>query len=68
MIKLPPVNLALFIENNGMGNAASSGVALAMVTGAAFLTGLWLHRIKAALKHLSVGDAIDSLRRIKKMP
>jgi MFS family permease len=56
-----PVNLSLFIEKNGMGNSASAGMAFAMVTGAAFLVGLWFHRIKAALNHLSVVAAITAM-------
>ncbi len=54
-----PVNLSFFIEKNGMGSAASSGMAFAMMTGSAFLMGIYFHRIKVALKHFAITAAIS---------
>jgi len=49
-----PVNLSLLIETNKMGTPLSSGAALALVTGAAFVMGLSFQRIQAALRFVSV--------------
>ncbi len=56
-----PVNLSFFIEKNGIGNAASSGMAFAMMTGAAFLVGIYFHRIQGVLKLFSVVMAIAAM-------
>lgn len=49
-----PVNIALFIAKTGLGNASSSGMACAFITGAGFVMGLCFQRVHAALNHFSV--------------
>ncbi len=49
-----PVNIALFIAKNNLGDAASSGMACALITGAGFVMGLCFQRIHTALNHFSV--------------
>jgi MFS family permease len=56
-----PVNLSFFIEENGMGNAASSGAAFAMMTGSAFLIGIYFRQIKVALKQFAIVAAISAM-------
>lgn len=56
-----PVNLSFFIEKNGIGNAASSGMAFAIMTGAAFLVGIYFHRIQGVLNFFSVVMAIAAM-------
>jgi len=49
-----PVNISLFIERNGMGNAVSSGAACAMITGSAFFAGIGFQKIKKYLNSFAV--------------
>lgn len=45
-----PVNLAIFIQNNNLGDASTSGLALAVVTACGFVAGLMYGRVKIFLK------------------
>ncbi|WP_300668649.1 MFS transporter [Desulfoluna sp.] len=49
-----PVNIALFIAKTGMGDASSSGMACAFITGGGFVMGLCFQRVYTALKYFSV--------------
>ncbi len=53
-----PVNVSLFVETNGIGNSALSGLALAMATTAAFIIGIYFQKIYAVLKIYSMVVAI----------
>lgn len=45
-----PVNLAIFLDENSLGGASSSGVALAVVTASGFIAGLSFASVKTALR------------------
>ena len=45
-----PVNLAIFIQNNNLGDASTSGLALAVLSACGFVAGLIYARVKLFLK------------------
>lgn len=47
-----PTNIALFIKESGLGNAKTAGLALALVTGFAFVSGSLFAKTKGVLNHL----------------
>jgi len=49
-----PVNISLFIAQENMGTAASSGLACALITGAGFVMGLCFQKVLATLNIFSV--------------
>lgn len=44
-----PVNISLFIERGGIGNSVTSGIACALITGSAFIIGLFFRQLKELL-------------------
>ncbi|VVS94536.1 MFS transporter [Desulfoluna spongiiphila] len=47
-----PTNIALFIKESGLGNAKTAGLALALVTGFAFVSGSLFSKTQGHLRHL----------------
>lgn len=47
-----PVNLAIFLERNGLGNASAAGMTIAIVTASGFVAGLSFGPVQALLRKL----------------
>lgn len=48
-----PVNLAMFVKSNAIGDARHSGLALTAITGSAFISGLVFYKIKRLLNRFT---------------
>ncbi|NOX15019.1 MAG: MFS transporter [Epsilonproteobacteria bacterium] len=53
-----PINISLFVQTNGIGNSAFSGLALAMATTAAFIVGIFFQKIYDIFRIYSATIAI----------
>lgn len=58
LVAVLPTNISLFISNNGLGNATSSGFANSLMAGVGALTGFGYGQIKKLLKNLIIPTAL----------